>query len=137
MRVLWSHPLRTGQLLLVPFALMPLAVALILPVPALCALSAIGSAGFLLSGTMTFAAIQRTVPENMLSRIISYDYFFSFLTVPLGVMGAGVLGSVIRARAALAAGGIGLVSVSLLCALLPPIWRFRIEPAALVAEPQA
>jgi MFS family permease len=132
MKFVPRHPLRTGRLLGLPFALMLVLVALALPIVALCAYSAVACTCLLLSGTLSFSSIQRAVPENVLSRVLSYDYFFSFLTLPLGYVAAGLLGSAASPRIVLAGAGAGFVAFTVLGALAPPIWRFTLpeeEPA--------
>lgn len=133
------HPLRAGRLLGLPFALMLVLVALALPVAALCAYSAVACTCLLLSGTLSFSSIQRAVPENVLSRVLSYDYFFSYLTLPLGYVAAGLLGSAASPRVVLAGAGVGFVAFTLLGALAPAIWRFTLpdEESAPTAHPAA
>jgi hypothetical protein len=85
----------------------------------------------LLGGTLTFSSIQRAVPGNVLSRVISYDYFFSFLTVPLGYAAGGLLGSIVNPRVVLASASVGLIAITLLSALVPAIWRFVLPERSL------
>lgn len=124
MRLTPRHPLRAGRLLGLPFALMLVLVALRLPVWILCVYSAVACALLLLGSTMTFSSIQRAVSGDVLARVISYDYFFSYLTLPLGYMVAGLLGSILDPRTVLALAGAGLVAVALFGACMPSIWRF-------------
>jgi hypothetical protein len=131
MRLTSRHPLRAGRLLGLPFALMLALVALGLPVAALCAYSVVACACLLLGGTLTFSSIQRAVPGNVLSRVISYDYFFSFLTVPLGYAAGGLLGSIVNPRVVLASASVGLIAITLLSALVPAIWRFVLPERSL------
>ena len=126
MRFTPRHPLRAGRLLGLPFALMIALVALRLPVAALCACSVVACACLLLGGALTFSSIQRAVPGNVLSRVISYDYFFSFLTIPLGYAAGGMLGSVVNPRVVLGGASAGLTAITLLGALVPAVWRFTL-----------
>jgi predicted MFS family arabinose efflux permease len=138
MRLTPRHPLRAGRLLGLPFAFMLGLVALTLPVAALCAYSVVACACLLPGMTLTFSSIQRAVPANVLSRVISYDYFFSFLTLPLGYVAGGLLGSAVNPRVVLGGASAGLIAITLLGALVPAIWRFTLSevPSPAAADAQ-
>lgn len=126
MRINFRHPLRTGRLLALPFASMVMLVALALPIVALCAYSVIACACLLLGQATNFSTIQREVPASVLSRVFSYDTFFSFLTLPLGYVAGGMLASVFHPQLVLGIAGAGFVAITLIGALVPDIWKFTL-----------
>lgn len=78
-------------LLDVPFLL---ALAAGLPVLLVAAAAAISSAGVMAADTLWESALQENVPEHVLSRVSSYDWFGSMMISPLGfaLIGAAAAG---------------------------------------------
>ncbi len=78
-------------LLDVPFLL---ALAAGLPVAVVAVAAAVSSAGVMAADTLWESALQENVPENVLSRVSSYDWFGSMMINPLGfaLIGAAAAG---------------------------------------------
>jgi MFS family permease len=128
------RPLRTGQFMVFLMCAMQLSVGLGLPVPIICVCAAFGSAGALANETFLMSTVQRIVPDDVLSRVISYDYFFSFMMYPAGLIGGGLLSSALGPKVVVvgSAGLLGLVALLTLCQRT--IWQFELPGAGSVAE---
>jgi MFS family permease len=120
------HPLRIGEFFNMIWAAFPIAVALTLPLVAICLISPIALLSGLLADTLLFGTVQRVVPQDVLSRVISYDYFLSFLGIPLGMLAGGLLAPVIGPRTTVLLAGIAIAAIALSTACRPIIWRFTV-----------
>jgi hypothetical protein len=127
------RPLAAAMLFSVPFCVMPLAVALTLPVVALCALSAIAGAGVLVTLTLFDTVVQRVVAPEVLGRVFAIDLSLSQIGLPVGLLLGGVLAPVFGSRIVLGAAGIGGATMCVLIAFLGPIWRMRLPPVDIAA----
>jgi hypothetical protein len=63
--------------------------------------------------------ISELVPEHLLSRVLSFDYFGSFALTPVGFVLAGVAANVIAPTSILAAGG----ALGAILWFVPLLWR--------------
>lgn len=129
LRVEPRRPLMTAMLVLIPFCVMPLAGALTLPVPVLCALSAVASLGALLTLTLFDTVVQRVVAPEVLGRVFAIDLSLSQIGLPIGLFLGGILEPVLGARTVLGAAGVGGTAMCVLIAGLGPIRRMQL-PAA-------
>jgi hypothetical protein len=130
------RPLAAAMLLAVPFCLMPLAVALTLPVAVLCALSAVAGVGLLLTLTLFDTVVQRVVAPEVLGRVFAIDLSLSQIGLPIGLFLGGILAPLLGARTVLGAAGIGGAAMCVLTAALGPVRRMRLAPAD-AATPKA
>ncbi len=128
MHVQPRRPLAAAMLFAVPFSLMPLAVALTLPVPVLCAFSAVASIGVLLTLTLFDTVVQRVVPPEILGRVFAIDLSLSQIGLPLGLLLGGLLAPLLGPRTVLAAAGVGGAAMCLLTATLRPIRTMHLGP---------
>ncbi|WP_406138977.1 MFS transporter [Streptomyces sp. NBC_01089] len=80
-------------------------------------------------GALWETTMQREVPQEVLSRVSSYDWFGSLALAPLGLLVAGPVAAVVGPRAALA-GCAGLTVLATCGALLSPQVRTLRAPAA-------
>jgi hypothetical protein len=126
------RPLSAAMLCSVPFSLMPLAVALTLPVPVLCALSAVAGASVVLTQTLFDTVVQRVVDPQVLGRVFAIDLSLSQIGLPLGLFIGGLLEPSLGGRTVLVAAGIGATGMCLLTAALRPIRQMRLDPAPQV-----
>jgi MFS family permease len=124
MRVHPRHPLRTGGLVAVMWPLVPVAVALHFPLAVICVIAAIGFGGAVASDALAFTAVQQSVPEEVLSRVVSYDYFFASLSVPLGLIAGGPLAATFGATVVLCVGSVVSLGVLVIATLHPTVWTF-------------
>ncbi|HLH46962.1 MAG TPA: MFS transporter, partial [Acidimicrobiales bacterium] len=75
MRLRPAHPLRTATYIALLWPLVPLTFGLLLPLPVVCVASGLGLLGALTFNDLLYTAVQKVVPDDVLSRVISYDYF--------------------------------------------------------------
>lgn len=88
-----------------PFGLPTLALGLLVPLPLLIVVSFIQGLTLALHLTLWFTAFQQQVPEAARSRVSSYDAMGSFVFIPVGMVAAGLVASVIGPRPTLIAAG--------------------------------
>jgi hypothetical protein len=89
--------------------------------------------GLMLGMSVWESTLQRHIPGESLSRVSSYDWFGSFVFVPLGLAMWGPVASVIGISAALwLAFGLFMAFVVGLLAL-PEIWRLPAYPRTVAA----
>ena len=132
MRVRPRHPLRAGMIVMLPWSLMPLGFALHLPVAVLCGFGVVVYMGVIGFDSLYYTAIQRAVPGETLSRVMSYEYFFASLAFPAGLISAGPLASAFGMRTVLLAAAVGAFVVTAVTIFARGIWHFEDAPAVPV-----
>jgi len=80
------------------YALAPLLIALHLDIAAVAVAAALGGAGLTSFGAIWMTVVQQQVPEHLLSRVISYDYFGSLVALPIGLAVSGALIGVVGVK---------------------------------------
>lgn len=73
------------------YALAPLVIVLHLDIAAVAVAAALGGAGMTAFGTIWKTVVQQQIPEHLLSRAVSYDYFGSLVALPTGLAISGAL----------------------------------------------
>jgi predicted MFS family arabinose efflux permease len=73
------------------YALAPLLIVLHLDIAAVAVAAMLGGAGMTAFGVIWSTVVQKQIPEHLLSRVISYDYFGSLVALPAGLAISGVL----------------------------------------------
>jgi len=131
MRTEPTYPLRTGALLLMLWACLPIAVGVRPPLVVQCLVAALGFFGMTASNALLLTSVQKVVPTELLSRVLSYDYFLSFLSVPLGLAVAGPLSALIGLKATLVGAGLVMLGVQVLTFAAPHVRGFRPLPTPL------
>ncbi|MER7172985.1 MFS transporter [Streptomyces mesophilus] len=129
MRYRPSRPLVTAHLGMLPTLLQLVALAVSAPTVVIVGCAVLSSAGVMFLNTVWTSAVQRLVPEDVLSRVTSYDWVISFTVAPLGFAAIGPVSE--------AVGTAGAIHLAMLCVvlgvgavLLPaPIRRLRQTPA--------
>jgi MFS family permease len=89
----------------VPFGLPMLALGLLLPLPVIVVISFVQGLTLALHLTLWFTAFQQQVPEAARSRVSSFDAMGSFVLIPVGMIAAGLVASVIGPQATLIGAG--------------------------------
>ena len=112
LRVTPRRPLLTAVMALLPFALVPAALAAnVAPAAGLSAFF-IGGVGLSLFGVLWNTTMQREVPAAVLSRVSAYDTFGSVCLLPAGYVMAAPMASALGVAGALwLAAGFSLLSV--------------------------
>jgi len=96
----------------------PLALALVLPLPAICAATFVLGAATEVMMVLWMVALARMIPPDKLARVSSYDALGSMMAMPLGALAVGPVADAIGVRGT-QFGAAGLIAgVSLLC-LIP------------------
>ncbi|MCX4675842.1 MFS transporter [Streptomyces sp. NBC_01433] len=95
MRYRPRRPLITAHLALL--ATVPQLAALTVPSPTIVIMGAalVGATGVALLNILWDTAVQKLIPEDVLSRVSSYDWLISFTVAPLGYAAAGPLAEAI------------------------------------------
>ncbi|GIF96879.1 MFS transporter [Catellatospora citrea] len=96
-------------------------IALIDPAPILVSMAAgtLAAAGVAFVNNVWVTIVQRLIPEEVLSRVASYDWLVSFTVAPLGYAAAGPLAEQTGNTTVLVIAA-GCVCVAVLAVLLPP-----------------
>jgi MFS family permease len=137
MRVRPRHPLRVAMTVMLPWSLMPLGFALHLPVAVLCGFAVVVYMGVIGFDSLYYTAIQRAVPGETLSRVMSYEYFFASLAFPAGLISAGPLAAAIGIRTVLAVAAVGALAITAVTIFAPGVWRFEALPTTPLESPAA
>ncbi|MBV9662217.1 MAG: MFS transporter [Acidimicrobiales bacterium] len=116
------RPLLAATLATMGFVPLPALLAAAAPVPAIAFVAAIGGGGFALFGTLWDTTLQAQVPQQVLSRVSSYDWFGSIALLPVGYALAGPVANAIGVRTTLYAAAV-LMAVEVLCVLAVPSVR--------------
>ena len=135
MRLRPRHPLRLAVLVSCFLPLPPLAFAAGLPVPAIAVVAALGGTGIIVFYSQFTTTMQRQVPEQILSRVSSYDWFASLAVFPVGLAVAGPAAAALGVRAVL--WGTGLIQLAAILSLLlvPSVRQLTDEaPAAIPSQ---
>lgn len=137
MRVRPRHPLRVGMTVMLPWSLLPLGFALHLPVAVICGFAVVVYMGVIGFDSLYYTAIQRAVPGETLSRVMSYEYFFASLAFPAGLISAGPLAAALGIRAVLVVAAVGALVITAVTIFAPGIWRFEAPPTTPLESPAA
>jgi MFS family permease len=133
LRVHPNRPLVASTLLCMPMAVLLALLGAAAPVPVLCVVGVIGALGLSLGDVVWFTTFQLKVPDHLMSRLSSFDWFGSVALNPLGyaVIGAlaGAIGATTTLYVAAALNGLATVAV----ALTPAVRRVGRPPAPALA----
>ncbi|HEY7148100.1 MAG TPA: MFS transporter [Gaiellaceae bacterium] len=94
-------------------------LALAAPAPLIAAFNALGGSGMGMFGALWQTTLQQHVPEEALSRVSAWDWMGSYLFLPLGLVLAGPVSSVIGVSETLWI-SVGFIGVSTVAVLLVP-----------------
>ncbi|MHB8506591.1 MAG: MFS transporter [Acidimicrobiales bacterium] len=112
-------------------ALVPLGFAARLALPYLAVAGALQGVAFLAFESLWQTTVQRLVPQDILSRASSYDYFGSLVAYPVGLAVAGPLAVAVGLDGMLAlAGGLMLLQTCVLVSRRS-VRRLVVEPASV------
>jgi MFS family permease len=120
-----ERPLASGGMALIGFTVVPLSVALELPLPLLMAGHLIGGWGLAFWSVMWATSVQTTVPLDVLNRVTAYEVAGSVSGMALGQALVGPVSSVVDARTLLVGSGAACCAVCAALLLTRPIRRLR------------
>jgi hypothetical protein len=127
------RPLVAATLLCVPIALVLALLGAAAPVPLLCLAGFLASTGLTCGDIIWFTTFQLQVPDHLISRLSSFDWFGSVALNPLGYALVGPLANTLGTAATLyLAAALNLV-VSITVAASPAVRRLERTPAATPA----
>lgn len=118
-RIRVRRPLLVAVLAIFPVALPMALLAARAPVWVICLAMFCSGLSSDVFGALWETTMQREIPEEVLSRVSSYDWFGSLALAPLGLLVAGPIAAVVGTRAALA-GCAGFTVLATCGALLSP-----------------
>jgi MFS family permease len=128
-RIRSQHPLRAGLPLVIFFSLPALGIGAGLPVAVVAATAGLGGAGLVIFSSLFQTTVQRHVPEEVLSRVLAYDWFGSLLAYPVGLAVAAPLAGVIGIRVILVVSAlVEMVSIVAILAVRS-VWNLEASPA--------
>ena len=96
------------------------------PLPAILAAALVSGITFPVFETLWTTTLQREVPEEMLGRVTSYDWFGSLVTAPLGYALAGPAAALIGAEGLLVVAAVAVVVIPVVVLTVAPDVR-RLE----------
>ena len=133
-----ARPLFVSYLLIAVYALPLALLAYRAPVAIIGAAAFFGAAMLEIANTFWYTALQRRVPRERLSRVLSYDSLGSLLFTPVGYMLAAPIAGLIGERATLLGAASILWVTAVIVAAVPSIRNVRaVEPVAPAAVEQA
>lgn len=122
-RIRVRHPLRVAMPVIIPFAFAPLAVGARLAVPLVSVAAALGGAGLVIFSSLWETAAQRQIPEELLSRVLAYDWFGSLLAFPIGLAVAAPLAGVAGLRPVLVVSALLEIGSVVVMMAVKSIWN--------------
>jgi predicted MFS family arabinose efflux permease len=129
LRVKVRYPMRIALGVVVLFGLAPLAISARLPVPVVATAAALGGAGIAIFSLLFSTTVQRHIPEALLSRVLSYDWFGSLVAYPIGLAIAAPLAQAIGLRTVLLIGGVTEIGIVLgMLAFIPSFRHLTARP---------
>jgi MFS family permease len=128
-RIRPKRPILLGVLLTFPLALAPLLLGIGAPVPIVAAGAFVGGMSIDIFGVLWDTTMQRSVPEEMLSRISSYDALGSLLFGPIGLIAAGPLVVGLGSSKALLITSASVIVPTALALLAPGVRSMRMPDA--------
>jgi MFS family permease len=135
LRIKPRRPLFAGNLALVLGGLLALALAGHLPLydVMLCAAAAFAGMNFLNSVWQT--VMQQLIPEQVLSRVSSYDYLVSYLIMPAGYAFVGPVASAAGVDITLVFAAVFMIVPSVVLSFLPAVRGIQRDREGMVSGP--
>jgi MFS family permease len=124
------RPLVAATLLCVPIALMLALLGAAAPVPVLCLAGLLASVGLTCGDIIWFTTFQLEVPDHLMSRLSSFDWFGSVVLNPLGYALVGPLANVLGVSTTLYLAAVLNAVVSVGVAATPAIRKLERSPRA-------
>jgi hypothetical protein len=118
-----------------PMPFVYILVALHASLAPIYAVEFLGGIGLAVHLTLWFTTFQQEVPEHARSRVSSYDSLGSFVLVPLGMVVAGPVASLIGVRATLIGAAVTMMTCKAIVLAQPTVWAIRREAPEPVPAP--
>jgi MFS family permease len=134
LRLVPARPLVAANLALIPAVLPLLTLAIPLPALIIGLTCIIAFAGLAFLNEVWDAVMQQLIPAHVLSRVTSYDWLISSVSMPIGYTLAGPAAQSIGIPTTLVAAAIILVVPSIAVIFLPGVRRVRRTPQGTIVE---
>jgi MFS family permease len=134
LRLVPARPLVAANLALIPAVLPLLTLAIPLPAVIIGLTCIIAFAGLAFLNEVWDAVMQQLIPAHVLSRVTSYDWLISSVSMPIGYTLAGPAAQSIGIPTTLVAAAIILVVPSIAVIFLPGVRRVRRTPQGTIVE---
>jgi hypothetical protein len=131
-----QRPLVAASLLCLPTAFVLALLGAVAPVPLLCIAGFISSVGLTSGDIIWFSTFQLEVPDHLMSRLSSFDWFGSVALNPLGYALVGPLANVLGIPTTLYLSAALNAFVSLAVASSPAVRGLERRPATDPANPR-
>ena len=135
LRVKPRRPLVVGNLLLTLGALPLLALAVTRSVPVICVANGLSGFGLVALNGLWTPTMQVLIPENVRSRVNSYDWLVSLVIMPVGYAVAGPLASAVGYTTTLVAAAIVISVPCALVVLVPGVRGVHRNAAGEIVGP--
>lgn len=129
-----SRPVRTAALMMSGFSLPLFFLASYGPLVAIAAASFCAAICIDIYEVLFDTALQKHIPEESLSRVVSYESVASFAFVPLGLALVGPISAVVGVRQTLLGAGVLIVLAGPAVLLMPSVRDIRDVPAGAALE---
>jgi len=126
------RPLATSTLLCLPIAGVLALLGAAAPVAVLCLVGFIAAVGLTCGDIIWFTTFQRQVPDHLMSRLSSFDWFGSVALNPIGYALVGPIANRLGVAETLYAAAAANAAVTLIVASTPAIRNLRAAPPAVV-----
>ena len=133
LRLHFSRPLVAATLLCLPIAGVLALLGAAAPTVVLCAASFVATVGLTCGDIVWFTTFQLHVPDHLMSRLSSFDWFGSVALNPIGYAVIGPIANSLGVATTLYAAAAVNAAVTLVVALSPAIRNLRAEPPAVAA----
>ncbi|MGH9046360.1 MAG: MFS transporter [Acidimicrobiales bacterium] len=133
LRVQPRRPMLAGELAMLGWGLILVALALRSPLPVLSVAGFLSGAGFGIFGPVWDTTMQRQLPPELLSRASAYDWFGSMVLLPIGFAIEGTMASLLGVNGALWLGAGWLVVTIGAVLAVPSVRRMSNETAGTLA----
>lgn len=127
------RPLAVSTLLCLPIAGVLVLLGAAAPVAVLCLAGFLASVGLTCGDIIWFTTFQRQVPDHLMSRLSSFDWFGSVALNPLGYALVGPLANGLGVAKTLYLAGAANALVTIVVASTPAVRNLRAAPPAVAA----
>jgi MFS family permease len=134
LRLIPARPLIAANLALLPAALPLLALAVPLPAVIIGLTCVVAFAGLAFLNEVWDAVLQQLIPAAVLSRVTSYDYLISSVSMPAGYALSGPVAQRLGISTTLVAAAILLAALSFASVFLPGVRRVRRTAQGTIIE---
>lgn len=122
------YPLRFAVCVFFSYALFPAGLAAHLPYGGLAVCAVINGISVPIFGVLWNTLVQTKIPQDKISRVMSYEYAGSLSATPLGLMLAVPLAHFLSPAGALWVGVGALVVSNIAVLLVKDVWMLQAEP---------